>query len=366
MSRLIVLGLALAAFLTLGIAGPVPHLTRTAPRLHVEGSRLVDGTGAPVVLRGVNRPGGEYACAKGMGGVWDGPMDDDAVAAMKDWHVKAVRVPLNSACWNGAAYTRGTVSADTYRSAVRRYVDLLDRNGMTPVLDLHWSEGRYTGPDTQCATARAVCAKPMPDAGAVPFWRSVAETFKDNTAVVLDLYNEPFPDRALPDTATAWMCWRDGGAACAPGISAYRPVGMDTLVKTVRGTGAKNVILLAGINYAHDLSQWHRHRPADPTGNLAASWHAYDKNPCNTPACWNRDIVPLLTRTPVVVTEIGQTDCRADHVTTLMNWLDAHRTGYLAWAWTTYDCAAFPALITGYEGTPTDYGQGVQDHMRRF
>src|SRR5260370_12903024 len=43
-----------------------------APTVHVVGTQLVDSTGQPVRLRGVNRSGTEYACAQGWG-IFDGP-----------------------------------------------------------------------------------------------------------------------------------------------------------------------------------------------------------------------------------------------------------------------------------------------------
>lgn len=335
----------------------------SAPQLTVRHGTLVNAAGKPVVLRGVNVPGGEYACVQ-AGTVWAGPADRKAVTAIRRWGVTAVRVPLNSACWNGSSYVAGPARGTPYRTAVRTYVNLLLHNGLTPVLDLHWSEGRYTGPDSRCASARATCLKPMPDAaGSVPFWRSVAREFGHDRRVVLDLFNEPFPDRALNGGAAGWSCWRDGGDACARGIPGYRVAGMRELVDTVRATDARNVLLLSGLTYGNDLTQWLRHAPADPLGNLAAAWHAYDFNPCRDKACWEREIAPVAAQVPLVTAEFGQGGCRDDFVGPLMRWLDRHHTGYLAWAWAPWSCAAGPALITGYQGTPTRYGEGVRTHL---
>jgi hypothetical protein len=46
-----------------------------------------------------------------------------------------------------------------------------------------------------------------------------------------------------------------------------------------------------------------------------------------------------------------------------MGWLDQHRISYLGWTWDTWDCEDGPALITSYDGTPTEYGQAVRDHF---
>ena len=55
----------------------------------------------------------------------------------------------------------------------------------------------YTGNSAGCSSAQATCQKPMPDAAqAIPFWTSVASTFKGNDAVIFDLFNEPYASRA--------------------------------------------------------------------------------------------------------------------------------------------------------------------------
>src|SRR5258708_29440701 len=67
-------------------------VSTAAPQLQVYGRGLFSAQGRRVVLHGVNRAGGEYACVEG-GGIWDGPMN--SVTAMKSWQVDAVRVPPN-------------------------------------------------------------------------------------------------------------------------------------------------------------------------------------------------------------------------------------------------------------------------------
>ncbi|HEX3787768.1 MAG TPA: cellulose binding domain-containing protein, partial [Pseudonocardiaceae bacterium] len=156
--------------------------TGAAPQLHVSGNQLVNSAGATVVLHGVNRSGGEFACVQGNG-IWDGPMDQASVTAIKSWNVTAVRVPLNEACWNAESYVTPADAGATYQQAVEQYVNLLNSNGIVAILDLHWTDGLYTGNSAGCSSAQATCQKPMPDsAEAIPFWTSVASTFKGNNA----------------------------------------------------------------------------------------------------------------------------------------------------------------------------------------
>ena len=194
-----------------------------APQLHVAGNRLVNVYGARVVLHGVDRSGTEYECLSQ--GIFDGPHNQASITAMKTWGINAVRLPLDEACWNGEAYVKAAYRGARYRSAIEAYVHLLNSNGMVAILDLHWSDGLYTGPSSGCASEKAFCQKPMPDAAeSIRFWSSVAAAFAGNDAVIFDLFNEPYPDRALPTETAAWKCWLHGGPACWPGIS-YRVPG---------------------------------------------------------------------------------------------------------------------------------------------
>src|SRR5215472_8449261 len=173
-------------------------------------------------------------------------MDQASIAAMKAWHINAVRVPLNEACWNGESYVSAKYRGLGYQQAVQAYVRLLNQNGLVAILDLHWTDGAYNGPSADCSSARAVCQKPMPDlVQSVAFWTSVGRTFGGNDAVIFDLFNEPFPDQAAGmNKAQAWRCWRDGGTCRGIG---YQVAGMQALVRTVRATGASNVMMLGGL-----------------------------------------------------------------------------------------------------------------------
>jgi len=334
-----------------------------APELSVSGNTFVDAAGETVRLRGVNRSGGEFACVQGNG-VWDGPMDAASVAAIRSWNANAVRVPLNSDCWLGLDNVDPAYRGAAYQNAVKNYVGLLEGNGITPILELHWSHGLWTGNDNHCDTAAAECQKPMPDAEYAPeFWRQVAGAYKNDTAVVFDLFNEPYPNNLqVMDYGRSWKCWRDGGPDCT-GLT-YEAAGMQDLLDAVRSTGAENVVMAAGSSYSNDLSQWLALKPSDPAGNLAAAWHSYNFNYCGDASCWDQQLAPVAAEVPLVAGEIGENTCGHSYVDTLMAWLDARGASYLGWTWNTWDCSSGPSLISSYDGTPTAYGAGLRDHLR--
>jgi endoglucanase len=309
--------------------------------LHAVGSKILDANGKTVVLHGVNRSGSEFACVDGYG-FFDGPTDAASLQAMKAWNINAVRIPINEDCWLGINGVSAAYSGTNYQQAIEAYVNLIVANGMYAIVDLHWN-----APGTTLATGQEA----MADADHSPtFWTSAAGVFKSNGSVVLELYNEPWPDNNN-DTTAAWTCWRDGGAC--PSIS-YEVAGMQTLVTAVRATGATNLLLLGGVQYSNALDQWAAYKPTDSLNNLAAAWHVYNGNLCSDTTCFNKIAAPLAESFPIVATEIGDDGCDGSFVTTIASWLDAHGQSYSAWTWNTWGttCGNY-SLISDYTGTPS-------------
>ncbi|HZI21100.1 MAG TPA: cellulase family glycosylhydrolase [Gemmatimonadales bacterium] len=312
-----------------------------APAVHVQATALVDAAGRRVRLRGVNRSGTEYACAQGWG-IFDGPSDSAAVQAIVSWKTNVVRVPLNETCWLGINGVKAAYSGASYQKAIADFVAALNAAGLLVILDLHW---------TASGGAVALSQQPMPDRDHTPeFWRQVAAAYGQNGAVLFDLFNEPYPD-SNADTPEAWRCWRDGGTCRGVGFQA---AGMQELVDSVRSTGATNVIVVGGVQYAARLSQWLANEPHDPLGNLAASWHVYNFSWCNTRTCWDGAADSVSRQVPLVLGELGESDSGSAFVTSLMDWMDARQGSYLAWVW---DVWGSPMdLIRSYDGTATPYG----------
>jgi hypothetical protein len=337
-----------------------------APALHVSGNKLLTAAGAQYRLLGVNRSSGEFACIQGNG-MWDGPVDQASIDAMKTWNVHVVRIPLNEECWLGTSNVPAAgTSGAAYQQAVKDYVSLLVASGITPIVEMHWNYGQYTGAGAGCSDLKASCQKPMPDAQYAPtFWTQVATAFKGNNAVIFDLFNEPYPDAAnnWTDATAAWTCLRDGGTCTGIG---YPVAGMQSLVNAVRATGAVNVIMTAGLTWTNDMTQWLQYKPSDPTGNLMASWHTYNFNACITASCWDSQIATVAAQVPLVATEIGQNTCAHDYIDQVMTWADAHNVGYLAWTWNPWGVcnSVGNVLITDWNGTPTStFGEGFKAHL---
>ncbi|MER6382939.1 glycoside hydrolase family 6 protein [Streptomyces sp. NPDC001250] len=288
----------------------------------------MDAAGTTRRLHGVDRSGGEFMCVQGHG-IWDGPVDDTAIKAIARWKANGVRIPLNEECRLGVSGIKPEYGGTHDIDAVKDLVARVEAHGMTPILDLHWSYGQYTGNSAGCSDVHATCQKPMPDRQYSPsFWAWVASTFKDDPAPVFDLFNGPYPDRASPSTADAWNCWREGGTC--PGIP-YEVAGMQDLVDSIRGAGARNVMMAGGLAYANDLGQWTAYRPADPAGNLVAAYHGYNYNTCATESCWNSTLAPVADQVPLVAGEIGENTCAHGFVDQAMKWFGDRGLSYLGW-----------------------------------
>jgi endoglucanase len=320
----------------------------------VSGNELVDEDGKTIRLVGVNFSGSQYACAEGRG-FFDAPATDASIEALKSWGINAVRLPLNESCWLGINGVPDAYSGANYRDAIGDWVEKLNDNGFYVIVDQHHSHagtGKATG---QQAMANRDHAN--------DYWKSVAGYFKKSRAVLFDLYNEPYPDNNR-DTTAAWTCVRDGGNCDGVGFVA---AGMQEMLTSVRSTGAKNPVLIGGPVYAGSLNRWLEFKPNDPEDQLVASVHIYGEplgSPYDDSSRWDSEILPVAYRVPVVIGEMGDTDCTHEFIDRLMPWADAHGLSYFGWAWVTSSCASEPALISDYSGTPTAYGAGFRDHVK--
>ena len=286
---------------------------------------------------------------------------------MTGWKgANTVRVPLNEQCWLGLGGVNPAYGGAAYRAAIHDYVRLLRESGFIVVLDLHRSAP---------GQARSLKQESMPDRDhSLDFWRGVAAAYKDDPAVVFDVFNEPFPFNDV-NSRRAWSCWRDGGCRLTSRNThqTYTAAGMNELVAAIRSTGARNVIAVGGIHWAETLDRWLEYRPSDPLRNLAASFHAYERNHhCSTVRCYDTVLAEVAAAVPLYVGEVGP-DTVDDNCTlrsvgdtgfseATFDWLDAHLASYTAWSWNVWgDCYS---LISSFAGMPTPiWGREVRARL---
>ena len=341
--------------------------------IYVSGNKLVDSQGNTIQLRGVDRSGGEYACAQGWG-FWDGPADQTSINAMKTWHINAVRLPVNEACWLGIDGVNSTYGGQNYINQVVSFVNLLNSNNIYVIIDYQW--GACGSTSTSLVNCAATSQKDSPDRpNATTFWSSVANQFKDNHAVLFDLFNEPFND------AGGWSCWKNGG--CNSTSASYVSEGMQPMVTAIRNAGAATQpILLGGMHYSNQIDGWLANLPTDPNNSEVLSLHIYGGGsgsyPCNTTACFDSGgtqgayLGSIAASHPVVIGEFGESTsppAAGTFDTQLMQWGDSHNYSYLAWTWDAYGVGSCGGaiIISDYSGTPcANYGTSIKNHYVTF
>jgi hypothetical protein len=330
--------------------------------LHVEGTQLLDGMGRPVRLRGVNCASLEWS-SNG-----DGRILKTVEVAVKEWRANLIRLPLSQDRWFGKAPEQQDGGA-SYRTLVRKVVELCATNDAYILLDLHWSDAGNWGQN--------IGQHSLPDQNSVVFWKDFAATFRNNPAVLFDLYNEP--------NDITWDQWFKGGPLAETNgethvTQKYESVGLPALAATIRSTGAKNVIVAGGINWAYEVGGIaDGHALSDPSGNgvlyaVHPYPHEYSGIGRETIAQWTARMEAFARKFPIIVTEFGSHEADwpfpKDWNTDDEKWnrsmiqtLEDHR-----WNWTAWDFhpTAAPCLVSNWSYAPTpEFGIWVKQALEK-
>ena len=334
--------------------------------IHVSGTHLVDASNAPVVLRGADVSGTEFACAQNNGNDPYGgaPLGTASTfEAMRAWNINVIRLPLNEDCWLGINGVE--VGGAAYRSAIETEVSAAHAAGLFVIVDLHW-----TAPGSH----RALAQNPAPDADHSPaFWTSVAATFASDPGLIFDLFNEPY-DYWGTDT-DPWNGWLNGdvqkqyvtGGSPYTVTENWQTAGMQQLVTAVRATGAAQPILINGLDWGNDDSGWLTHAPSDPLGQIIAGAHIYPGESCDTAACWAGVFPAISARYPVLIGETGDSSPGpAMFLPAFLGYADTQGWSYLAWTWNPWQDPSY-VLVADWTGTPTA-GEGAawKSHFLKF
>jgi aryl-phospho-beta-D-glucosidase BglC (GH1 family) len=317
------------------------EVTNLCLPLKVAGTRVLNSKGEPVLLRGVNAASLEFT-SDGQGHILK-----TVNTAIQDWHANIIRLPLAQDRWFGKMPEQ-TNGSDAYRDLVRQVVEACESQGCYVILDLHWSDCDEWGTN--------VGQHSLPDHNSLVFWKDIAPVYANNPAVLFDLYNEPHD--------ISWDVWLKGGhiTDTPNGRRRGRPrvydaVGMQEMLDTVRGTGAKNVVVAGGLDWAYDFSGILEGRQlSDPTGNgVIYANHCYD-NKHDSVNAWIKKMERANAKLPIIITEFGGNSGpgRVEHWD---NWLqhvlqaiDDHHWSYTAWD---MHPSAGPTLIRDWNYTPS-------------
>jgi len=316
--------------------------------LHVEGRWLVNEEGEKVWLQGVAIPGLEII-SKGHGAV------HSVIVAIEDWNANVIRLPIKDHYWygRGDGSTRSdekqTDGGKAYRAKVDAAVMAAANRGAYLVLDHH----RY----------RAV--KPEH----IPFWKELAERYKNHPAVLFDVLNEPH--------GISWEVWRDGGTVQLPkkkvdesGFlseeekkknNSFESPGMQKLVNEIRETGAENIIIAGGLDWAYDLSGILKgYALEDPSGNgIMYATHVYPWK-----RGWEKAFIEVSKHHPIFMGEVGADTKKMSFipesaqedpytwVPDMLGTIQKHKINWTGWSFHGW---ATPIMISDWDYTPTPF-----------
>jgi hypothetical protein len=350
----------LAALLTIvrGHAGEGPAAGAYTPKtplpLHIAGTKILNSQNQPVLLRGVNAASLEWTSDG------EGHILKTLNVAIQDWQVNIIRLPLCQDRWFGKAPEQKD-DGKSYRALVQEAVETCATQGCYIILDLHWSDCHEWGTN--------IGQHSMPDLNSQAFWKDFAPVYANQPAVLYDLYNEPHD--------VSWDVWLKGGTITdkpngrrAGPPRTYEAVGMQALLDTVRATGARNVIIAGGLDWAYDFSGILDGRQlADPKGSgVIYANHCYD-NKNDTVAQWIAKMEKAGVQLPVIVSEFGgnsapsRRDPSDDWLKHVLQALQEHQ-----WSWTAWDLhrAAGPTLISDWDYTPSPrFGVFVKEALAK-
>jgi len=307
----------------------LPPVTK---EIRVSGNRLVAKDGGDVRLQGVNVPSLEWS-PKGEN------VNRSIKVAVREWKANAIRLPVSGGFWFGRGKGKeGPNDAEAYRAIVDEAVKMVAGQGAYLILDLHY----YGGPRET----------------AVEFWKDAAARYANNPAVLFDLFNEP--------SGISWDLWQNGGEMevtdkTTKEVSRVRVVGMQTLVDTVRSTGARNIIVAGGLSHALNLGGiLEGHALSDTVGNgIMYATHFY-----NWHGNWEKNFLQVAAVHPVLVGEFGAdvnkmsfvpAKNQEDPYTWMPDALGMIQKYQLNWTAFSFHPKATPVLIKNWDYEPTPF-----------
>jgi endoglucanase len=348
------------------------------PWLATDGCRIVDDASRqPVLLRGLNRSGLEYAEPDARGFLDAASMTESEIAHMiRGWGANIIRIPFNQ---DWALNGRGAYSADHYLEAIDRVIEWASRSGAYTLLDLQWLDADAARGHNPDGSPNRVPALPTLDT--IALWRMLARRYQDEPAVLFDLFNEPHDPIADDETPLEGI-GEDGATFPLPRrrvtMAEWQPWAR-RLVRTVREEHPRSLIFVSGVAWGYDLRGMPltvNDRSQEVFTNVVYSTHVYPW--CGIPPAlrspdhvrfaprhslnWTDAFGRLSRSAPVFIAEWGG---GVEHVRwgeTLARYARRLGLGWTAWSWSDRPRVVVDAQAARYDATP--FGQIVHRALR--
>lgn len=297
-------------------------------KISVSGNKFVNENGDVMVFRGVNAsdPG-----KLSKDGHWNRRYFEEA----KKWGANIIRFPVHPVRWR-------SFGKQAYTALLDSGVHWATEQGMYVVLDWHSIGNLRTG----------LYQNDMYDTDlkeTYQFWREMSKHYKGNTTVAFfELYNEPTLYNGELGTCT-WDQWKSM---------------MEELIGIVRANGSEAIPLIAGFNWAYDLTEIESN-PINAEG-IAYVSHPYpQKRDKPWEDKWTKDWGFAAEKYPLILTEVGfcGPDDRGAHIPVisdesygdaLVSYCDDRDISYIVWV---FDPNWSPMLFSDWDFTPTRQGR---------
>ena len=318
------------------------QLSNGLPGLRTSGNRIISrADGQPVLLRGVNRSGLEYAGPDEQGFLSGAALSRSEIEfIVREWRCNIIRLPFNQ---DFVLRGRLARSGEEYQKALDQVIYWASSFGAYTLLDLQWLDA-----DRVYGGNRNFVA-PLPNIQSIELWTTLARRYRDEPAVLYDLFNEPH-DRLDDDP---FPLNKEDGTTYPP---SQRKVTMNEwqpwarkLTEAIRAENPEALVFIGGINWAYDL----RGMPMD-IENVVYSTHVYP----NKGNDWPEAFGYLSKTAPVFAGEFGAGDTAddLDFLQRLLLYMEELEMGWTAWSWSNQ-----PFLVTRY--VPTGFGELVRQKL---
>lgn len=303
--------------------------------ISVEGKNFVNEAGETMVFHGVNIRDPHNLAE-------DGHWTREHMLETKNWGADIVRLPIHPGAWK----TRGQ---EEYLKLIDQGIVWARELGLYLILDWHsignLKENKYQ---------HKMYITDMEETKA--FWDIVSKRYADEPVIAMyELYNEP----TISGEQFGSMSWEEW------------KVMNEELIDVIRNNHAKSVILVAGFNWAYDLTPI-RDQPIAAEG-IAYVSHPYpEKRKAPWVDEWEADWAYVAEKYPLILTEIGfalpeekgvHIPVHGDEIygKTLVDFTADRGISWVVWC---FDPDWSPFMYTDWDYTPTRQGAFFKEVMQ--
>ena len=301
---------------------------QSLPKISVEGNKFVDQAGKTWIFKGLDTSDPDKLEKSGH---WT----PEYFKEMKSWGANICRFPVHPKAWR----ERGP---EAYMKLLDQGIKMAEAEGLYVIIDWH-SIGNLRS---------EIFFLDMYDTSkkeTFDFWRKMAERYGNNpTVAFFELYNEPTVNNNKLGTCS-WSQWKEL---------------MEEMIIVIRANGSNNIPLVAGFNWAYDLTPVAT-EPINAPG-IAYVSHPYPQKRMKPwEKQWEADWGFVADKYPVVLTEIGfcGADDKGAHVPVISDetygealtaYFAKKGISYTVWV---FDAEWAPMLFSDWNYTPTRQGK---------